>query len=177
MARTNESVLAELKEAALADVKYLTCTRERALMVMTDEAVAGNAALFAAKPEIGLREFVGTQDSIGGRFAAFVATVQHPFLLTWVALSKLPKDDDALIRIATMSGLTSIVSGELDACTDVVADVCLRLGIVGIGRPREENQAAADAFMDGCINEAVELALSTKENPVIQGDLTPGVTH
>lgn len=59
---TREGLLGELLEAALHDVKSLTVTKERASLVMTDEAVSENEALFAAKPEIGLREFVDAQD-------------------------------------------------------------------------------------------------------------------
>lgn len=177
--KTREGLLEQLKQSALADVEQLTVTRERAALVMTDEAIERNAALFASKPEVGLVEFMDAQDSLGGKFAAFVAIVGNPFLVSCAAFRALLGGYDDLVLCVSLSGLRSMILGDVEGCISVISDVCVLSGIVRPGATDEENQAEANKFFADCLRQATEWALSTKDNPVIAiaGDMTPGVTH
>lgn len=176
--RTREWLLEQLKQAAMADVQQLTCTKERALNVMTDEAAERHNELFASSAEVGLQEFMDAQDTLGGRFAAFVATVGNPNLVSYAALCRMPGGYDDLAMVVSISAMKSLIYGGLTGCTELVGDVGCRLGIMTAEREMSpEERAAADRLLGECITYAVELALSTADNPVILGDATPGVVH
>lgn len=161
---TREGLLSALLEAALRDVESLTVTKERASLVMTDEAVSQNEALFAAKPEVGLREFVDAQDGASGKFAAFVATVGNPFLITCAAFEAFKGGYDELRSQLAQHAVCVYVEDRLEACLHAV------LGVVGrnnatdllLAGSAQEQKDIASRFLLSCIERAVELALTAK---------------
>lgn len=168
---TREGLLGGLLEAALHDVESLTVTKERAALMMTDEAVSENEALFAAKPEIGLREFVDAQDNVGGKFAAFTATVGNPFLVTYAAFEAFKGDLDGLLLLVQLSAFDSLIDSRIGACTTTVMRVVGRnhTAELMLATSVAEQKRIADRFMLSCIERAVELALTAKPQTVQVG--------
>lgn len=175
---TREGLLSTLLEAALHDVKSLTVTKERAALMMTDEAVSENEALFAAKPEIGLREFVDAQDNVGGKFAAFMATVGNPFLVTYAAFEAFKGGYDELRGQAESHAVDIIFGGRLDACLNAVlrAAESNHAAELMLASSVQEQKDIANKFMLSCIERAVVLALTAKPGTVQTGS-TPAATN
>lgn len=175
---TREGLLSVLLEAALRDVESLTVTKERASLVMTDEAVSENEALFAAKPEIGLREFVDAQDNVGGKFAAFMATVGNPFLVTYAAFEAFNGGYDELRGQAASHAVGIIIAGRIDACLYAVLRVVENnhAAELMLANSNQEQKDIASRFLLSCIERAVELALTA--NPgTAQASATPAATN
>lgn len=162
---TREGLLGALLEAALRDVESLTVTKERASLVMTDEAVSQNEALFAAKPEVGLREFVDAQDGASGKFAAFVATVGNPFLITCAAFEAFKGGYDELrSQLAQHAAVCVYGEDRLEACLHAVLGVVVRNNATDLllAGSAQEQKDIANRFLLSCIERAVELALTAK---------------
>ncbi len=176
---TNEQLLEKLKQAALADVVGLTCTKEQALRVMTDEVVEKNAALFAAKPVVGLQEFIDAQDTPAGKYAAYLATTQDGALIVTAAFAALLAADATadLTGFVRLYMIYRALGGQTEACILVVGAVCEELEIITNEKSREDNRAAADEFFQSCMRQAVAWALAGEAGLAIAGDATPGIVH
>lgn len=179
-------MLSDLRAAALVDVKCLSATLADILPVVSSEFAERNSALFEPTGSVGLREFVDAQSSVGGKYAAFYATVGNPFLIVSLLLSKMAGHSEQGARAAEVCAdvfpFKVMLLGDIESTTELAVRAIGVLGLVDDCVDKEESQKIADDFFLGVINEAVELAYTRTDllpgGPApIHGDSTPGLIH
>lgn len=175
MELTREQALEKMKEAATEKGVPTVVTLEGAKVVLADELLESNKALFeAGGGKVDLREFAAAQTTAGSKLAAFIAAGQNMNLMSYLAMSKLQSLGD-LQRVSSFCALATMLRGEFEAMLITFSNVAEVLGMLSDAQTQEETEATIDKFVMGLLDEAVELAYNPAAS--IPGDVTPGIVH